>query len=665
MADFLWALSAAQLPEALFDWQRTIYGLQVPLDAASRAQTEPSITRLAVWSFRGEQPLASGLAALFTEYFRWLGPSVELLVTRFDQDETGVLPWASEMMQIDPENYLPEHLVSHAKLWGALSDDALEVHFAGQAGTESWALHGDVAQIAAQLLDLVPHILGKLGINATHWTPEEPLDLADAQAFAGLLRGWGELNLRHALTNVGFDEYADAVAGAIRRMVSGAMTGSRFACWAACRALWPVAADDDAPHQIDAEDALVSLGSVFPRVAWPGIALSLLEWNRHEYERARDLLETAVESDARALQSWQLLALLYEETGDGARAIEVCREAIMGNVADATLYYNLGRLLLDQTEDDEQAEAALVEEARRMFVEAEARGLATPDLYLRIMDACEALDDEPGLWAAFARLIQVDSDGGTLWGIIEDADTYDDFGPGLTLLQQAADSMPDAYEPLAAYVRALITLDRHAEAAETLPRLRQAATDDYARAETAQLALEAAAPDFEEAFGELVDEIESGELPDSGSIGLLTDALAREPAFADGAVTLAQCYQLHDQAELALQTLNAARAVLPDHLELVLSIADVLWSIDEDEQALDVMQDALAKHPDDVAILARLGEYYVEIGEDDKARELLRRAEAIDPRHPELMRVREEIALEMAGMEDDDVDVDVDMDDAT
>jgi tetratricopeptide (TPR) repeat protein len=257
------------------------------------------------------------------------------------------------------------------------------------------------------------------------------------------------------------------------------------------------------------------------------------------------------------------------------------------------------------------------------------------------------------LWESFGKLIQHDTDGGTLWGVIEDADTYENFDPGLELLQKAADSMPDAYEPLAAYVRALITLGRHAEAAAAIPRLHQTANDDYSRAETAQLSLESAAPDFEEAYGELVDEIEAGELPNSDSIGLLTDALAREPAFADGAVTLAQCYQLHDQAELALQTLNAAREVLPEHLELVLSIADVLWSIDEDDQALGVMQDALAKHPDDVAILARFGEYYFEIGEDDKARELLRRAEALEPRHPELMRVREEIALEMAGMDDD------------
>ncbi len=666
MADFIWGLTAAQLPEAVFDWQRIIYGLQLPQQDASRAGV--TTPHLAVWNFQGEQPLAGGMAALFAEYFRWLGPSFDLLFTRFEQNDNGLLPWTSEMMQIEPATFMPEHTADYAKVWGSLAAEALDVHYAFGEDSHTWTLTGSTAQIVEQLIGLVPEVLTGLSINTTNWTSDEPLDIDDAGALAGLLRSWGELAIRYELTKAGYEEYVDALDGAIRRIVSAAMTGSRFACWAACRALWPVAADDNAPHQVEAEDALVSLGSVFPRVAWPNIALSLLEWGRGDFTRATDLLESAVKSDPRALQGWQLLALLYEELGQADRAIGVCREAISGNIADATIFYNLGRLLLDQAEqsDDETGNQAIVVDALEAFKEAEQRGLRTPELALRMMDAYEALSDEAGMWSAFAQVVQTDVDGSIMWQIIEDADTYDDFEPGLYVLRQAADSAPDGYEALAAYVRALIVLNRHAEALEpeALPRLRTLATDDYARAETAQLALEASAPDFETAYGEVADDIEAGIMPDSDGIGLLKEALSREPDFADGAVLLAQSYSMFDNHDAAMQTLTAARERLPDHLELVLSMADTLWGNDDDEQALALMYDALAKHPDDVALLARLGEYHFEVGEDDTARSYLARAEALEPRHPELLRVREQVAREMDEFESVDDDEEIDIDEA-
>ncbi len=660
MADFLWALSAAELPDTLFDWQRITYGLHVPELAAQRAALGANTPRLVMWAFRGEQPLASGLAALFAEFFRWLGPEFDLLLTRFERDPDGLLPWTSEMMQIDPETYTPEHTESRAKLWGELGADGLDLHYAPADSANdstpiSWTLSGTTLEIAAQLIALVPEVLSRLGLQAAQWKPDEALDLTDSESLAVLLRAWGELNIRHELVQVGFEEHTDALEGAIRRTVSAAMTGSRFACWAACRALWPVAADADAPHQADAEDTLVSLASIFPRVAWPGIALSLLEWERNDYERATDLLETAVESDPQALQGWQLLAILYEELNRFDRAIEVCREAIAGNVADAAIYYNLGTLLLDHGDDDDESDEvtpSTVEEALSMLHIAEQRGLHTPELYLRIMDGYEALENEAAVWQAFDQLIKADVDGAVLWQVVEDADTYENFEPGLERLRQAAEAAPDAYEMLAAYTRALIVLDRHSEAEQALPRLREIAKDDYARAETAQLALEATAPDFEEAYGEIADEIEAGMVANADVTGLLKDALAREPAFADGAVLLAQAYQSMGEFDAAVQVISAARDMLPDHLELVLSAADALWANDNDELALWTLQEALSKHPSDVALLARIGEYYFEIGEDNMARDFLEKAEALGPRHPELIRVREQISRALADQEE-------------
>lgn len=654
MADFLWSLSAADLPDALLDWQRVTYGLRVPGTAAQRAALGEGAPQLAIWNFRGEQPLAGGLTALFAEYFRWLGPSLELILTRFEQDADGQLSWSAEMMQLDPATYTPDFAEHDAKIWGELSTDKLVLHYAFGEATQDWTLDGDTLQITTRLIGLAPEIMTRLGLHATEWKPDVPLDLSDSDALAALLRAWGELALRHEIVAAGFSEYSDDLQVAIQRVVSGAMTGSRFACWTACRALWPIAADTDSLHQARAEEALVSLGSAFPRVAWPGIALSLLEWERADYQRATDLLETAIESDPTVLTGWQLLAILYEELNQYERAIEVCREAIAGNVADAAIYYNLGSLLLDHGDDndhndnnaDNAASQAHVEEALRMFAEAERRGLREPELYLRMMDGYEAAGDVAGLWEAFDHLIKNDPDRGVVWQIVEDADTYDDFEPGLQKLKAAADD----YGLRAAYVRALIVLDRHEEATQAIPALRQLANDDYARAETAQLALEAAAPDFEDAYGEAADELEAGAVPNADVVGLLRDALAREPMFADGAVMLAQAYQLLDEPDAAMQVLSQTRELLPDHLELILSTADLLWATDDD-MALWTMQDALNKHPNDVALLARLGEYYFEIGEDNLARDYLERAETLDPRHPELLRVQEQIARHVADQE--------------
>jgi len=658
MIDFLWELAQTHLPERLFEWQNA--GYPIELDPAHTP-------KIVFWPFRGEQPLTGGLTALLAEPLRWLGPARTLLVTRLEFRGDKLKTWTSDLAQIDPGMYLPAGAERAAHVWGELSGDPanaqLSVHFKPASGDPAdWTFTGSLPQIAGQLIGLGTELQTRLGISPPRG-PDEPLDLTDPVALAAFLNAWGELNIRYALIDAGYEEYNDALDGAIRRMVIAALSGSRYACWAATRALWPVVADLEAPHQSEAEAALVNLSSAFPRVAWPGLALSLLEWARENSDRAADLLEAAIEADPRVAVSWRLLAILYVETGEYEHALKLCQEADTGRVADAPLYFLWGVLLLEGPDDSDES----LDAARDAFRAAEKGGLRAPELFLRLMDVNEGLDDEAATWEAFEQLIQVDSDGATLWQVIEDADSYDDFEPGLARLQTAIAATPNSYLLHAAYVRALIALGRHSEANEQLAALRPLADDDYARAEVAQLALESAAPDFEDAYGEVLDELESGTVANEDMIGLLTEALEHEPNFADGAVTLALAYQSRGEYDQALNVLNRARERLPDHLELTLTIADVLWSSDEDDQAAQTLQDALTRHPDDVALLARLGEYYAEDGEDETALLYLSRAEKLDPRHQELVRVREVIGLhwnmpEYDEDEESDLDADEDAD---
>ncbi len=655
--DFLWELAQSHLPERLFEWQNAGYPIE----------PDPAHTpKIVIWPFRGEPPLSGGLTALLAEPLRWLGPARTLVVTRFEPKGDKLSTWTSDLTQIDPGTFMPPQAERAAHVWGELSGDPahgqLNVHFKPITGDQAnWTFQGDLAQIAVKVIELSAELQTRLGISPPR-APDEPFDLTDPNVLAGFLGAWGELNIRYALIQAGYEDYADALDGAIRRIVSAALSGSRFACWAACRAMWSTATNLDAPHQSEAEAALVNLSSAFPRVAWPGLALSLLEWARNEPDRAADLLETAIEADPRVAVSWRLLAILYAETGEYEQALKACQEADTGRVADAPLYFLWGTLLLEGPDDSDESLTVTL----NAFRAAEQGGLRAPELFLRLMDVNEALEDEASVWAAFEQLLQVDTDGGTLWQVIEDADSYDDFEPALAQLQAAIAATPNSYLLHAAYVRALIALGKHSEAGEQLATLLPLADDDYARAEVAQLALEAAAPDFEDAYGEVLDELENGAVATGEMTGLLTDALAREPNFADGAVTLALAYQSRGEADQALDVLHQALERLPDHLELTLTIADILWSRDDDDQAAQTLLDALARHPDDVALLARLGEYYAEDGEDDTAHQYLSRAEALDPRHPELARVHELIGLHWNMPEyDEDEESDLDAGDET
>ena len=661
MIDYIWELADSPVSDRLYEWKNGGY----PFDPTDSTRAP----RVTLWPIRGEQPLCSGLTALLAEPFRWLGPARTLIVSAVDPDGGD---WQPEMTVLDPSTFTPPISIDAptGKIWGELEGDQLNIHFSFSDAQSDWSLHGDLVQMVTQLIALSAELQSRLGISPPR-PIAQPLDITDPESLAIVLRAWGEINIRHTLIQEGYEEYSDALKGAIRRMSTAALNGSAFACWVGCSALWPVAADFfEEDYQTEAEETLTNLGSAFPRSAWPGILLGLLNWAEGDPADAIDLFETAVEADPLVSTGWLLLALAYSETGDLDKAIAACKEADQGSVADAALYYLWGDLLLMHNPGEDRA---MLDAAKNAFYEAEKRGLTAPDLYVRLMDVYEAQEDTGQQWAVFARLLEVDTDGGILWQVVEDADNYDDFEPGLVALQAAIQAAPESYLLLAAYARAMIVLNRREAAIEALQYLRPLANDDYKRAEVAQLALEAAAVDFEEAYGELVDELENGIVADATMIGLLTDALSREPLFADGLVMLAQAYESRDEIDKAVALLTEGRGRLPDHLELTLSLADMYWAADNDEDALTLLQAALATHPNDVALLARIGEYYIETGDQDTAWDYLVRAESLDPRHPELNRVRETIGTTLEGEEfdfddddeysDDGVEIDVSDDD--
>lgn len=645
MADLLWFFPTAEFPESVYEWQRMTFDL-----------TYRGIgPRLTLWPFQGDQPLASGLSALFGEFFRWRGPDYKLLITRYGQAETGDLTWDSTMLQIAPVNFTPSYVYGSAQIWGEYHDGKLLITYQNKDDSQSWTLEGELAQILDSLISLVPQILGRLGIRTdSDWQPDEPVDLSDSAALGSLLAAWGELNIRYELISAGFEEYSAALDSAIKRMLDVALIGSRFACWAATHALALIACDPDAPHQTVAQDALVSLGSVYPRVSWPTVVLGLIAWSEQDYERASELLESAIEADPRLIVSWNLLALLYEDMNEFDRAEQVCREALNGNVTHPTIYYRLGVLLLDHAGDNPEADESRVREAIELLTQAETEGLADPGVPLRLMDAYEALDETDALWDAFDRVLEYDRDSSYVWQIVEDAGTYEDFEPGIERLRKLAQGKP-TYDIVAAMARALIRLDRRDEAAALIPQLRElAVNDDYAKAEAAQLSLEATDPNFEENFNQIQYDLEEGMIPDDSITDFLNDALTKEPNFADGAAALAEAYSARDEVDAAMLVLDEALKLLPDHMELILVKADLLWDTDRDGDAETLLLDTEKRHPEDVALLARLAEYYHETGDDDRSLDYIDRAEVLDPHNPELHRVQEHIMMSLASDYEDE-----------
>jgi tetratricopeptide (TPR) repeat protein len=648
MADLLWYFPTAEFPEAVYEWQRQTFELMY----------RGSGPRLTLWPFQGEHPLASGLSALFGEFFRWRGPDYKLLVTRFGQTEEGELTWDSTMLQIAPINFTPSYVFGSAQIWGEYNANKLTITFQNKDDSQVWTLEGELSHLIEGLIALVPQVLARLGIRTdSDWQPEEPVDITDSTVLANLLAAWGELNIRYELISAGFEEYSAELDTAIQRMLDAALIGSRFACWAATHALALIACDPNAPHQAVAQDALVSLGSVYPRVSWPTVVLGLIAWSEQNFNHAAELLESAIEADPRLIMAWNLLALLYADMDEPERAEQVCREALNGNITDPTIYYRLGVLLLEHAGENPEADEARVHEAIEMFTRAETEGLADPSVPLRLMDAYEALDDTEAIWAAFDRVLEYDSEGLYLWQIVEDADTYDDFEPAIERLQRLIETHP-TYDRVAALTRALILLARQDEATAMIPRLRELAADDYAKAEAAQLALEAADPDFEENFNQIQADLEEGMIPDDSITDFLHEALAKEPTFADGAAALAEAYSARDELEPAMTVLDEALKLLPEHMELILAKADLLWDTDQDAAAEAILLETEKRHPQDVALLARLAEYYHESGDDDRAMDYLDRAEVLDPRNPELQRVQEHIMMSLASAYDDYEDED-------
>jgi len=632
MSDLLWYFPPEDFPATLTEWQGMSLKMRYSGDAP----------RVLMYPFTGENPLASGLTALFAEWcLRWRGPAFRLLVTKFGDDEEGGTTWDAGMLDITPQNYPVEWAIGSATISGSYTNDTLQIALQNGTDAHFWTLNGTLPEIVAGMLPLIPQVLEQLGIHALNWKPEEAPDIQDAAGLTRLLAAWGEVNIRRQLVENNLEEHDFALASAIRRMLDAATIGSAFAAWVAVRALTPVVADSFSPQQATAEDALLALASLYPRVAWPSLALALSAWDSADFERTAQLLETAVESDVRVVDAWQMLAILYEEANELDRAEQVCREAISGNVADALLYYRLGSLLVDYGDDEEEDEAR-IQEGITLLQTAEGEGLIDPEIPMRLMDAYYSVGDDAASWDVFRRLIEYDKDGSYILEVADNAEMYLFEEEGLAVLKDEAEKQ-NRYVLYAAYLRALGQLGRVEEALPLLDKVRALATDDYDKAATALLALELADPDFEANYTQIAMDIDEGVIPDSGMTDILHAALAKEPMFADGAATLAEAYEARDELDAALSVLDEALKLLPDHLELVLGKADALWVMERDQEAEQVLLAALERHPEDVALLSRLGEYYMETGDGNRAALYLAKAEFIDPYNPELDRVKEDM----------------------
>jgi len=181
MSDLLWYFPPEDFPATLTEWQGMSLKMRYSGDAP----------RVLMYPFTGENPLASGLTALFAEWcLRWRGPAFRLLVTKFGDDEEGGTTWDAGMLDITPQNYPVEWAIGSATISGSYTNDTLQIALQNGTDAHFWTLNGTLPEIVAGMLPLIPQVLEQLGIHALNWKPEEAPDIGRGGADA-LTRGVG------------------------------------------------------------------------------------------------------------------------------------------------------------------------------------------------------------------------------------------------------------------------------------------------------------------------------------------------------------------------------------------------------------------------------------------------------------------------------------------
>ncbi|MBZ0303410.1 MAG: hypothetical protein K8J31_26950, partial [Anaerolineae bacterium] len=205
---------------------------------------------------------------------------------------------------------------------------------------------------------------------------------------------------------------------------------------------------------------------------------------------------------------------------------------------------------------------------------------------------------------------------------------------------QAAPNRTDLYLNLSA----VYLLDEESDAARQWLEKAQKLTDDEAtRADIERMLLAADDPELETRLGEITDIVNAGNTLEVEDVEFLEQILKQVPSYAEVCVLLAKAYLNWEEVASALETLLDGYKYSSDDPEIVTLLSQTLWESGEEDLAFSYLNKGLIGSPHYVPLLALAGQCLFEDGQTDAARAYLLRAEAISPRDPALVRVRQHI----------------------
>lgn len=341
-------------------------------------------------------------------------------------------------------------------------------------------------------------------------------------------------------------------------------------------------------------------------------------------------------------------------------ALDVFQEAVEDNVADANLYIRYGSLLtvLDYSgmivED-----FVLIDMTQRApnLLALEALAAYTAALELE-PDNAQALSGQlvqlldvgsvgERFWDGFSHLVEIDSSGELVRGLLDAMDDVEDVRPGVRILAAALNKYPNRSDIAVNLAVAYILEGEGTSAMRALDRARALTTDPLVLADIERLALSAQDPDFESRIGDILDLISAGTKVDADDAEYLESVIAQAPTFSEPYVLLAKAYIGWGEVGSALDTLLDGYKRIPGDPELAYLLAQTLWNSGEHELAVSYLSKGIVSNPNYVPLLALMGRYMFDRDRFEEARVYLTRAELISPRDPTLREVRAYIASKL------------------
>lgn len=625
--------------------------------------------RIGLWPCisQAEPELAMGLFTVLAYLLeQWRNVRVYRVFARLDEP-VETYQWSLSRSQFKVEDWEIEHLDDNVGIWGTLQlqngEWLLEIEVENDAAEDaSMIVMQYTADTPLGFISLLPKIADdiamKLGLSEKFAAiAPYPANSPQDDRFLKKLFQW-EIQLLLHLFGQEWNQphlFEDLLAAGKKAGELGAWGVTN----ALARALMPGYELDELVSEIE---GTIEMFNETPLTA---VVLSRALFNAGYTDEAFDVLETNTENHENSVLAWQALADLYIQARQLASAAETYQAAIESGITAASLYLRYAELLATLAyegwvladfafiDPNEQAENQLVWEAVEACERALKQDLHNVEaVHFQIMLFLDNNLQDKRVWSRFDQLVQLDKVGDKVRSVVDSLYIFEDMSPAITALKKASEQFSDRVDLLINLAAAYVANEEEDRAASTLERARTLTANADLLADIERLTLLADDPDFEGRLGEITDIVSAGNAPSTEDVEYLEDSVQKAPTFAEGYLLLAKAYRLWDELGTALDTLLDAHKYLPDDLDVIQMLSELLWESGERKLALDYLNKGLAKKPNHVPFLALMGLHLFEEGDDATAKAYLLKGELIEPRNPVLSRVRVAVAKILRDLED-------------